>query len=472
MQDKCQVFTPDNVVNKLLDEASYRNDLFGKKVYENSCGTGNILIGIVKRYIEDCLNSGLETEQIKEGLEGDIYAADIDADCCNKAGERLNLVASKYGIKNVRWNLLNIDSLFDTNVCLEFDYIIGNPPYISYKDIDSETRSALKEQFKTCSKGKFDYYYAFFEKAIDQLSDTGHLAYVVPNSCFKNVFASSLRDLIKPMLVKIVDYRNQQLFDVLTSSAIIVLNKEGNNGTYSYNSVEDSSLMTLSTETLDKEKWTFNSDGNKENSRLFGDDYKVTNSIATLSNKVFIIDSSDVKDLDGSAIRLFDGSQIEKAVLKNAHSPKSMRLGRTQYAVFPYRISKDIVDSYDEAQLYHDFPFCYCYLKAHKTLLDKRAADGGAKWFEYGRKQALNTVAKNKLIMSTVVTDSVHVYEISQDSVVYAGIVITCKSANTLTNAKTVLQSREFLDYIRKIGTNVSGNSLRITAKDVSSYRY
>ena len=74
--------------------------------------------------------------------------------------------------------------------------------------------------------------------------------------------------------------------------------------------------------------------------------------------------------------------------------------------------------------------------------------------------------------MSTVVTDSVHVYEISQDSVVYAGIVITCKTEDTLAKAKTVLQSREFLDYIHEIGTNVSGNSLRITAKDVSSYRY
>mgnify|MGYP002727999331 CR=1 FL=1 len=85
------------------------------------------------------------------------------------------------------------------------------------------------------------------------MTDAGCLAYIVPNSCFKNVFASSLRDLIKPLLVKIVDYRNQQLFDVLTSSAIIVLNKKGNNGTYSYNSAEDSSLITLSTETLEKE---------------------------------------------------------------------------------------------------------------------------------------------------------------------------------------------------------------------------
>ncbi len=37
-------------------------------------------------------------------------------------------------------------------------------------------------------------------------------------------------------------------------------------------------------------------------------------------------------------------------------------------------------------------------------------------------------------------------YEISEDSVVYAGIVITCKTEDTLAKAKTVLQSREFLD--------------------------
>lgn len=34
MQNKCQVFTPDGIVGKLLDEIGYHKNLFGKKVYE------------------------------------------------------------------------------------------------------------------------------------------------------------------------------------------------------------------------------------------------------------------------------------------------------------------------------------------------------------------------------------------------------------------------------------------------------
>lgn len=74
--------------------------------------------------------------------------------------------------------------------------------------------------------------------------------------------------------------------------------------------------------------------------------------------------------------------------------------------------------------------------------------------------------------MSTVVTDSVHVYEVGADSVAYAGIIITCRSKGMLTEAKAILESQNFLDYVHDIGTNVSGNSLRITARDVSSYEY
>ena len=85
MQNKCQVFTPDGIVGKLLDEIGYHKNLFGKKVYENSCGTGNILVEIVKRYIEDCNENGLSDNKIKAGLEHDIFAADIDAKCCTKA---------------------------------------------------------------------------------------------------------------------------------------------------------------------------------------------------------------------------------------------------------------------------------------------------------------------------------------------------------------------------------------------------
>ena len=56
---KCQVFTPENYVDLLLDYIGYNSNLYGKKILENSCGDGNILSKIVQRYISDCRRKGL-----------------------------------------------------------------------------------------------------------------------------------------------------------------------------------------------------------------------------------------------------------------------------------------------------------------------------------------------------------------------------------------------------------------------------
>ena len=50
---KCQVFTPENYVKELLDSVDYNQNIINKTVLENSCGDGNILIEIVKRYIKE-----------------------------------------------------------------------------------------------------------------------------------------------------------------------------------------------------------------------------------------------------------------------------------------------------------------------------------------------------------------------------------------------------------------------------------
>lgn len=43
----------------------------------------------------------------------------------------------------------------------KFSYIIGNPPYITYSEIKKTEIKKLKTSFNSCSKGKFDYCYAF-----------------------------------------------------------------------------------------------------------------------------------------------------------------------------------------------------------------------------------------------------------------------------------------------------------------------
>ena len=74
----CQVFTPTENVKQLLDWCGYTDNLYGKKIIENSCGDGSILKEVVRRYIEDCLKTGISKPEIEKGLSNDIYAIEYD----------------------------------------------------------------------------------------------------------------------------------------------------------------------------------------------------------------------------------------------------------------------------------------------------------------------------------------------------------------------------------------------------------
>lgn len=66
MNNKCQVFTPENIANQMLDLAHYRSKLYGKRVLESACGEGNLLACVIKRYILDCLNHQLPVQTVKK----------------------------------------------------------------------------------------------------------------------------------------------------------------------------------------------------------------------------------------------------------------------------------------------------------------------------------------------------------------------------------------------------------------------
>lgn len=73
-KEKCQKFTPDEVVTSMLDLADYNHNLFGKRILEYSFGSGNILKAIVKRYIEDALSNSISLKKYRRDLHV-IYTA-------------------------------------------------------------------------------------------------------------------------------------------------------------------------------------------------------------------------------------------------------------------------------------------------------------------------------------------------------------------------------------------------------------
>lgn len=458
MLDKSQVFTPKNVVEKLLDEVGYTEAIFEKKILENSCGSGNILVEIVERYIRSGIKLKKSNSEIKKGLEKNIVAVELDEKQCVKCIERINSKALQYNIYNVNWNIVNGDYL-NLKMIEKFDFIIGNPPYISYKDLEVNIRRNLKQDFVSCSAGKFDYCYAFIEKSLSDLNNRGVLSYLIPNSIFKNVFGENLRNIILPSLSKIIDLKGMKIFDdVLTSTAILVCDVSKNDKIFRYIDEIKNKERILKKSSLGN-KWVFEERQYKTKGKKFEDYFFVGTSIATQLNRAYLLSASSKID-------------IEKNLLRAAVSPRSIMNSKQEYIIFPYHFNRGDLIRYSEQEFISLFPKGYRYLKKFKRDLLKRKADKNVKWFEYGRNQAIANMDQEKILMSFIVTNKVKTYLLSKETIPYSGIYITAKSDLTLIDAKEILESSAFFNYVCSVGIPASGKSVRITANDIKNYRF
>lgn len=469
MANNCQVPTPPRYVNELLDYIGYSVNLHNKSVLENSCGEGNILKEIVKRYIKSSLEDGYSNEQIIQGLENCITGYDVDPVCVKKCIETLDLLAQEYGLSGVRWNVLEQDYLRCNQE--SYDYIIGNPPYITYHDLSEEQRAFVKETFDTCKEGRFDYCYAFIEAGIRDLSKNGKLAYLIPYGVIRNKHAEKVRNLIKKNLKGIIDYKGMQLFPNTITSSIIILCDTINREDVDYYVRKDEVQKKVSKTSMTG-KWIF--EENHKGLRRFGDYFKVSNSIATLYNDAFVF---EVKEEDESFYYL-DGGRVEKEIALDAVSIKSEKkfqnTKKRDKIIFPYKFIDKKVSSYEESEFKSQFPECYSYLKRHKDKLLKRKSSEGVQWFEYGRVQAINNIFVDKLISSVVITNNVQVYNVGCGSVPYAGIYIRSLQNDKLglDDAKEILQSKMFYEYIKRCGTPTTTSSYRISVKDIENYYF
>ena len=211
INNKCQVPTPREVVIQMLDIAGYTGDLYGKRVLENSCGCGSILREIVERYIQDCIKNNYTSIEIETGLQRDIHGIEKDRKLRERCISNLQQIAAGYGLSNVHWDIKLRNALHATKLG-RYHYIIGNPPYLAYPELDLETRRDLRANFESCKQGKPDYYFAFLETAIHALNEYGKMVYLVPGNFMKNVYSDQLRQLLLPSLCEIVDYSHQKLF--------------------------------------------------------------------------------------------------------------------------------------------------------------------------------------------------------------------------------------------------------------------
>lgn len=471
MNRKCQVFTPEKYVRELLDSVGYTHNLYGKKILENSCGDGNILVTVVQRYIDDCKEKGLHRTTIKNGLAKDIYGIEIDEEQYKKCIDNLDEVLKLNDIDKVDWKVINTDYL-KWNTTIKFQYIVGNPPYIAYSELKDEERLFLKGNFSTCVKGKFDYCYAFIEKSIKSLADNGKMSYLIPSSIYKTVFGYNLRVFISPYIVKIKDYKQVKIFDkALVKSSIMVLDKQRQKKILCYQDMNMENEIEIPISRLEK-KWFF-ADENGAGQHRFGDYFKVSHVVSTMLNKAYVLQDGTYTEVENGYV--CGNHIVEKAVVRSTETPRTLRYGKHEKIIFPYAYDENRLVRFADGEFERLYPEAAAYLNEFRDELGKRQSNNGAKWYEYGRSQALNDLNNTKLLLSTVVTNDVDVCELEQECIPYAGMYIIEKEDNTeytLAYAMKILRSDEFKEYVFNVGIPINGKSVRITSKDVENYMF
>lgn len=467
MANNCKIFTPSEYVVELLDAVGYKGQLYGRSILENSCGDGNILIEVVRRYILSCHKMQKSNEEIKEGLETDICGVELEHAHVIQCRENLDVLAEEFGIKNVVWNIIEGDYLH-LQLGRQFRFIIGNPPYIVYRDIEENDRKYLKSNFISCKEGKFDYYYAFVEKALTELEKNGKMAYIIPYSIYKNVFASNLRELIEPYLKKIFDYTYQNKFPRITTSSTILLLEKRRSRRFSHIDVVTGKRIEINKSDLG-EKWQFVGTMMDNGQYRFGDFFHVNNTIATLCNDAFVLETS-VKD--GKYYVLSNGDRVEAELVRPAVSKRRGKNSHNIAIIFPYYYVNGMLHHYVEGEFVKNFPCAADHLMHFKERLEKRASDKKALWFEYGRSQAITRINEEKLVMPSITSSKINVTLEKGDVIPCAGFFVTRKREYTLQQAKKILESQRFYDYLINIGIFTTGKSRRITVKDIADYTF
>ena len=112
----------------------------------------------------------------------------------------------------------------------KYQYIIGNPPYVSILGLDEREKTEYRSMYRTAT-GRFDLYMLFFERAVDALEPGGRLVFVTPEKFTYVDSASALRALLGHCDVRRLELLPEDSFgDLVTYPLVTVVEKSGTAG--------------------------------------------------------------------------------------------------------------------------------------------------------------------------------------------------------------------------------------------------
>lgn len=436
-----QIFTPDHIVRKILDDVGYEGaKILGKSILDPSCGDGRFLLAAARRVIAQSPPENLPQNLLM------LHGWDIDRWAVASCKENLDLLIRPLGI-SVNWNVRVADaleqlpeqSLFSAGGAVPFDFIVGNPPYIRIQHLSVEQRAFIQSRFSFCKSGSTDIFIAFIELALRLLRDDGTAGFITPNTYFYTETGRALRQHFadRKNIRQITNFGDLQVFgDATTYSAITVFDTRPNS-TFLFQkakSVQDFEDTRLDFSVLKNAVWQLPAPqlGFVGGKRL-GDIARIHVGVTTLCDKAYLVRLSEKAAPEGQvhvSSKLGGPFLIEPGILKpiiKASRLKSSEQPVEEYIIFPY--SKNGGGKHQiipEAVLAAQFPLAYRYLLSVKPALDRRDAGkpNPVAWYAFGRSQGLDTSFGPKILFSPMNLRPNFVYRSCEECTFYSGYCI------------------------------------------------
>lgn len=197
-----EFYTPPDVVRRCVDIAF---DCVPSCVLDPACGTGNFLLGVIRR-----ARAELHGERLLEWVCNSIHGADIDGRAVALARASIFVELSYEIYQTPKWleklrsaldaHLIVDDALFSCS-SLRPDMLITNPPYISYGSRNqpalpvSQSRF-LRAQYPHAAEYKIRIHSIFQELALKRVADGGVAVLLVPDAFLSGAYYKKLRKFI------------------------------------------------------------------------------------------------------------------------------------------------------------------------------------------------------------------------------------------------------------------------------------
>lgn len=464
------IYTPSEIRKYIVSQAFIKNEniINDVTIADIACGCSGFL------YTASIELKRITGKSYQDIFQTQIFGLDIQEYSVTRSKLLLSLLALSEGedVEEFHFNIHQGDALlFNWQEVINdfngFEIIVGNPPYVSARNLDEDAKENVK-LWEVCSTGNPDLYIPFFQIGYENLAPNGILGYITMNTFFKSLNGRALRSYFERnnTSIKIIDFGTLQIFKSKSTYTCICFLENSQQNYIEYYKSTEKELPTNRTQynrinylNLDAKKgWNLND--NEIISRIeatgtpFGEKYKTRHGIATLKNDIYIF--KPVAE-DDDYFYLQNGSlyPIEKGICKDILN--SNKLSRdinfdtvVEKVLFPYN-DEVKPKALDEDFLRAIFPKAFEYLQIKKKILAGRDKGKGKyeKWFAFGRTQSLEKVG-NKLFFPKF-SDKTPNYLISNDDdlLFYNGQAIIGHSEEEMLLIKKILQSRLFWYYIK-----------------------